>query len=195
VADNLGRLDPALFEGLTVRDPLGFHLVGPPSEIENRLAFTEPMFREFASFLVEKYEAIVIDGGRWISDEIVLAALQSSSSIFLTMTQEFPAIRNAQRYVGALRRLGFNQEQIRIVVNAYQKKPSTQLATLEQIKQTLNMPVFYGVPSSPAALAAINKGRPFVADRQAAAELDRAFRAFVDKATGGKQGVALAATA
>jgi pilus assembly protein CpaE len=138
----------------------------------------------------------VIDAGRWIADEVGLAALQSSSSIFLTITQQFPSIRNAQRYIGGLRRLGFNQEQIRIVVNGYQKKPSANLATLEQIKQTLNMPVFYGVPSSPAALAAVNRGRPFVADRQAAGDLDRAFRAFVDKATGAKlQPQTLAATA
>ena len=56
------------------------------------------MFREFASFLVEKYEAIVIDAGRWISDEVVLAALQSSSSIFLVpLRSSFPrfAMRSA----------------------------------------------------------------------------------------------------
>jgi pilus assembly protein CpaE len=195
IADNLGRLDAALFEGLAVRDPLGFHLVAPPAEIERRLPFSEPMFREFASFLVENHEAIVIDAGRWISDEVVLGALQSASSIFLVITQQFPSIRNAQRYVGALRRLGFNQEQIKIVVNFYQKKPSANLAALEQIKQTLNMPVFYGIPSSQAALAAVNRGRPFVADRQAAGDLDRVFRAFVDKATGGKPDQSLAATA
>jgi len=116
--------------------------------------------------------------------------LQSSSAIFLVTTQQFPAIRNAQRYIGALMRLGFTQDQIKIVVNGYQKKPSTSLATLEQIRQTLNQPVFYGIPASPAALAAVNRGRPFVADRAAAGDLDRAFRAFVDKATGAKQAVA-----
>jgi hypothetical protein len=42
-------------------------------------------------------------------------------------------------------------------------------------------------------LAAINRGRPFVADRTAAGDLDRAFRAFVDKATGGKPAVAKSA--
>ena len=123
VGENLARMDQALFEGLVTRDPLGFFLVGPPAEMEQRRAFTEPMFREFASFLVEKYEAVVIDAGRWISDEVVLAALQSSSAVFLVMTQEFPSIRNAQRYIAALMRLGFNQDQIRIVVNGYQKKP------------------------------------------------------------------------
>lgn len=196
IADNLTRLEPALFEGLAIRDPLGFFLIGPHAELEMRSAFTEPMFREFASFLVEKYEAVVIDAGRWISDELIVAALQSASAIYLVMNQQFPAIRNAQRYIGALMRLGFNQDQIRIVVNNYQKKPSTSLATVEQVRQTLNLPVFYGVPASSAVLAAVNKGRPFVADRAAAGDLDRAFRAFVDKATGRKkQEPNLAATA
>ncbi len=184
VGENLSRMEPALFEGLAVRDPLGFLLMGPPDQMERRAAFTEPMFREFAGFLVEKYESVVVDAGRWIGDDVVLAALQSSSSIFLVITQQFPAVRNAQRYIAALMRMGFNQDQLKIVVNAYQKKPAASLATLDQIRQTLNQPVFYGIPASPAALAAVNRGRPFVADRAAAGDLDRAFRAFADKAAG-----------
>jgi hypothetical protein len=58
------------------------------------------------------------------------------------------------------------------------------VASLEQIQQTLNQPVFYGIPGSAAVLESINRARPFVADREAAGELDRIFRAFVDKATG-----------
>jgi pilus assembly protein CpaE len=193
VGENLARMDQALFEGFVARDPLGFFLVGPPTEAEHRANFTEPMFREFANFLVEKYETVVIDAGRWISDELVVAALQSSSAIFLVMGQDFPAIRNAQRYIAALMRLGFNQDQLKVVINQYQKKPGANLATLEQIQQTLNQPVFFGIPESPAVLAAINRGRPFVADRTAAGDLDRAFRAFVDKATGGKPAVAKSA--
>lgn len=186
VGENLSRMDQALFEGFVTRDPLGFFLVGPPDQVEQRPVFTEPMFREFANFLVEKYESVVIDAGRWLSDEVSLAALQSSSLVFAVLTQDLPSIRNAQRYIAALMRLGFNQDQLKIVVNRYQKKPGTGMATVEQIQQTLNQRVFYGIPASPAAIAAVNKGRPFVADREAAAELDRAFRAFVDKATGAK---------
>ena len=81
-------------------------------------------------------------------------------------------------------RMGFSQDQIKIVVNQYQKKPSPQFATLEQIQSTLNLKVFYGIPSSPAVLASINSSRPFVANREAAGDLDRVFRLFVDKATG-----------
>ncbi|MGH9721483.1 MAG: AAA family ATPase [Bryobacteraceae bacterium] len=186
VAENLNRMDQALFEGFVTRDPLGFFLVGPPDSLDHRGFFTEHMFREFATFLVEKYDAVVIDGGRAISDEVVLGACQVSTTVFLVATQEFPCIRNTQRYVAYLMRMGFNQDQIKVIVNHYTKKPGPNHASLEQIQQTLNQPVFYGIPGSAAMLAAVNRARPMVANREAAGDLDRIFRAFVDKATGAK---------
>ncbi len=184
IGENLERLDQQLFEGFVTRDPLGFFLVGPPDSLENTGYFTEPMFREFATFLVEKYDSVVVDLGTNITSELGTGALQVASQVFLVMTQELPAIRNAQRYLGYLLRMGFSQDQVKILVNQYQKKPSAQFATLEQIQSTLNMKVFYGIPSSPAVLASINKSRPFIANREAAGDLDRVFRLFVDKATG-----------
>ncbi len=192
VAENLDRLDQALFEGFVTRDPLGFYLVGPPDALDQQTVFSDHMFREFATFLVEKYDAIVVDGGRAISNETVMAAAQVSAAVFLVVDQEFPAIRNAQRYITYLMRSGFSQDQIKVLVNRYTRKATANMASLEQIQQTLNQPVFYGIPSSPAVLASINKSRPFVANRDEAGDLDRIFRAFVDKATGRKKGAAAA---
>ena len=187
VAENLERLDQALFEGFVTRDPLGFFLVGPPDSLEQHGHFSDHQLREFATFLVEKYDAIVIDGGRNVSNDLVLAAAQVSASVFLVIDQEFPSIRNAQRYITFLMRMGFNQDQIKVVVNRYTKKISPHQASLEQIQQTLNQAAFFGIPNSPAVIASINKGRPFVANREQAGDLDRIFRNFVDKATGGKK--------
>lgn len=187
VGENLDRMDQSLFEGFVTRDPLGFYVVGPPDALEHSVYFTEAMFRDFSTFLVEKYESIIVDCGRTIVDEAVLAALQSAATIFVVTTQEFPALRNAQRYLGFLARMGFTQDQIKVVVNQYRKKPSTEIATLEQVQQTLNQSIFYGIPPSGAVLQSINKGRPFVADRQSAGEIGKVFRAFVSKATGGRQ--------
>ena len=192
VAENLERLDQALFEGFVTRDPLGFFVVGPPDALEQTASFSDHMFREFATFLVDKYDTIVVDGGRAVSNETVLAAAQVSAAVFLVVDQEFPSIRNAQRYITFLMRMGFNQEQIKVVVNRYSKKIGSSQASLEQIQQTLNQPAFYGIPPSPAVLASINKARPFVANREQAGELDRIFRAFVDKATGRKKDAAAA---
>jgi len=187
VAENLERMDQALFEGFVTRDPLGFFLVGPPDALENQGQFNDHMVREFATFLVEKYDGIVIDGGRSISNQAVLAAAQVSAAVFLVIDQEFPSIRNAQRYLAFLMRMGLNQDQIKVLVNRYSKKATSAQASVEQIQQTLNQPVFYGIPASPAVIASITKARPFVANREQAGDLDRVFRAFVDKATGRKK--------
>ena len=192
VAENLERMDQALFEGFVTRDPLGFFLVGPPDALEHHGHFGEHSLREFLTFLVEKYDAVVIDGSRSVSNELVLAAAQVSAGVFLVVDQEFPSIRNAQRYIAFLMRMGFNQDQIKVVVNRYTKKVGPMQASLEQIQTTLNQNVFYGIPNSPAVIASINKARPFVANREQAGDLDRVFRSFVDKATGKKGKTAVA---
>jgi pilus assembly protein CpaE len=179
VGENLDRMDQSLFEGFVTRDPAGFLLVGPPDSLEQpRSLFSDSMLREFTTFLVEKYEAIV------------MGALQVSTTVFIVTTQEFPAIRNTQRYLSYLMRMGFTQDQIKIVINKYQKKASSQIASLEQVTQTLNQPVFYGIPDSPHMLSSINRARPLVTDRQAFPDMDRTLRAFVDKATGVKKELA-----
>jgi pilus assembly protein CpaE len=183
VGENLARMDQALFESFVTRDPLGFFLIGPSDALEQRGYFTDAMFREFATFLIEKYDSTVIDAGKNINDEVVAGACQISTMIFLVVTQDFASIRNAQRYLSMLMRSGFTQEQIRVVVNRYQKKPGPNLAGLPQLEQTLNQRAFFGVPESPVFLASINKGRPLIADRQFAPEIDKSIRAFVDKAT------------
>jgi Flp pilus assembly CpaE family ATPase len=106
--------------------------------------------------------------------------------VFLVVTQEFPTIRNAQRYIAFLMRMGFSQDQLKVVVNQFQRRLNANHATLEQIQQTLNQRVFYGIPSSTAVLGAINRARPLAADRQAGGDWDRALRAFADKATAAK---------
>ncbi|MBI2687111.1 MAG: AAA family ATPase [Acidobacteria bacterium] len=191
VGENLDRMDQTLFEGFVTRDPAGFLLVGPPDSLEQpRSLFSDSMLREFTTFLVEKYEAIVMDAGCDLSNDLTLGALQVSTTVFLVTTQEFPAIRNTQRYLSYLMRLGFTQDQIKIVINKYQKKANSQVASLEQVTQTLNQPVFYGIPDSTAMLASINRARPLVTDRQAFPDMDRVLRAFADKVTGVKKELA-----
>ncbi len=186
VAENLSRLDQALFEGFVTRDPLGFYLVGPPDNLEHRGFFTDYQFKEFATFLVEKYDTIVVDAGDAINDDVAIAAMQISAAVFLVLTQELPSIRNAQRYVSFLMRLGVTSDQIKLLVNRYNKKSNSSLATREQIQQTLNQPVFFGFPDNlSVALGALNEGRPVTAlPANKSSDLDQALRAFVQKVVG-----------
>src|ERR1700681_2711768 len=99
VGENLAKMDQALFEGFVTRDPLGFYLVGPPDSLDHRNFFSDYMFREFSTFLIEKYDSVVVDAGKNINDDVVMSALQVSTFIFLVVNQELPSLRNAQRYI------------------------------------------------------------------------------------------------
>ena len=161
VGENLARMDQALFEGFVTRDPLGFFLVGPPDALEQRGYFTEHMFREFATFLVEKYDAIVIDGGRAISDEVVLGGLPglqlgfSGDQSGTSLHSQRPALYRLPDAHGL--QPGSDQD---CGEPLSRKRSGPNHASLEQIQQTLNQPVFYGIPHSPACWPrSIRRGR------------------------------------
>jgi pilus assembly protein CpaE len=185
VAENLNRLDQTLFEGFVARDATGLYLVGPPDNLEHRDFFGGHQFKEFATFLVEKYDVIVIDGGRTPNDDLVMAAMPISAAVFLVVTQDLGAIRNAQRAITFLMRLGMTQDQLKLVINRYTKRPTANLASREQIKETLGQAVYHTVPESPAFLAALNRGRPVVAEPEAqGSEGEQAVRALAAKSLG-----------
>ena len=104
-------------------------------------------------FGVQKYEL----GSRLL----VLAALESSSTIFMVLTQQFPAIRNAQRYLGSLMRMGFTQDQLKVVVNQYVKK-AWDIAP-DEVVRTIGLELSWLIPNDfKNAIAAINYGEPVV---------------------------------
>ena len=131
-------MDQALFEGFVTRDPLGFFLVGPPDSLEQRgVTSRSRCYANSRRSWSRSTKSIVIDAGRDLGDEWCWGRCKVRRVIFLVITQEFPAIRNAQRYMANLMHMGFTQDQIKIVVNHYQKRSNPNYAALDQIQQTL----------------------------------------------------------
>ena len=63
----------------------------------------------------------MVDGSRAL-DGLLLSCLELSESIFVVLTQEFPAVRNAQHYLSALARAGYGHEAVKLVVNRHEKR-------------------------------------------------------------------------
>ncbi len=170
--ENLGRLDQAMLEGLVTRDDVGFSVLCAPSDIEKSRLIAPHQVKELGTFLIEQYDVVVVDGSRGL-DDILLNCLELSDSIFLVMTQEFPAVRNAQHYLNALARMGFSQEAVKLVVNRYQKR-APMYVTMEQLQQTVSARPFWALPNRyEEAMQAIHRGRPIVLNP--AAELGKSF--------------------
>ena len=178
VAENLDQLDQAMLEGIMVRDPLGFWVLCAPEEVERSRLIGEQHLREIGSFLIERFDAVIIDGSRAL-DDILLSCMELSESIFVVLTQEFPAVRNAQRYLGALARAGYGLEAVKLVLNRVDKKCSLYV-NIEQLKQTLGAAPFWGLPNRyEEAMQSVHEARPVVT--RGNTELGRSYRDFAKK--------------
>ncbi len=161
VVENLDRLDQSMLDGIASRDAIGFSVLSPPDDLEKARMIRGDHIKEIAAFLVEKYDAVIVDGSRGL-DEALLGCLELSESVFLVLTQEFLAVRNAQQYLAALGKLGFSAEQLKIVVNRYGKGQNSAVS-MEQIQQTLGTKIFYAIPNRyQDSMQAVHQSRPAV---------------------------------
>ncbi len=179
VVENLETLDQAMLEGIMVRDPLGFSVLCAPDEFERSRMIGETNLREIGSFLIENSDTVVVDGSRPL-DGLLMSCLELSDSIFVVLTEEFPAVRNAQHYLTALARAGYSQEAVKLIVNRHEKKGSVIHVSLEQLQQTLGAPPFWVFPNQyHEAMQAVHEARPVVLKGNA--ELGKSYRNFGKK--------------
>ncbi len=178
VVENLDQLDQAMLEGIMARDALGFSVLCAPEEFEKSRLISEQHLREIGSFLIERYDVVIVDGSRAL-DSLLLSCLELSESIFVVLTEEFPAVRNAQQYLGALARAGYGHEAVRLLVNRHEKR-GTLHVSLEQLQQTLGAAPFWVLPNRyEEAMQAIHEARPVV--MRGDTELGRSYREFAKK--------------
>src|SRR5262249_18990162 len=145
VAENLDQLDQAMLDGIVARDPLGFSVLCAPTDFERSQNIGEQHLREIGTFLIERHDVVVVDGSRAL-DPILLSCLELSDSIFVVLTQEFAAVRNAQNYLGALARAGYGHEAVKLIVNRHEKRGNLHVS-LPQLQQTLGAAPFWVLPN------------------------------------------------
>jgi pilus assembly protein CpaE len=189
VAENLAQLDRAMLEGIMARDALGFFVICAPHEQEKSRFITEDHIREIGSFLIERYDAVIVDGSRDM-DPILQSCLELSETIFLVLTQEFAAVRNTQHYLNALVRFGYATEAVKLLLNRHDKRRRLNVSP-EQLQQTLGSAPFWGFPNQyEEAVTALHEGRPVV--MKGNTELGKSYRNFAKKLGIGKEEPAVA---
>jgi len=94
-------------------------------------------------------------------DPVYATAIHASDINLVVMQLNVPSAKNAERFVGALRRMGIESSKIRIVVNRFVKKgwdiePS-------EVERALGLKISWLVPNDfKNAISAINFGEPVV---------------------------------
>jgi pilus assembly protein CpaE len=178
VVENLEQLDQAILEGIMTKDALGFYVLCAPPEVERSRDISEQHLLEIGTFLIQHYDVIVVDGSRAL-DPLLLGCMELSDTIFVMLTQEFPAVRNAQHYLGALARVGYGQDAVKLVVNRYEKRGSLHVS-MDQLQQTLGASPFWGFPNRyEEAMKSVHEARPVV--MRGNTDLGRSYRDFAAK--------------
>jgi len=178
VVENLEQLDQSMLEGIMIRDPLGFYVLCAPEEVERSRHVSEEHLLEIGTFLIQHYDVVVVDGSRAL-DPLLLGCLELSETIFVVLTQEFPAVRNAQHYLAALARVGYGHDAVKLVVNRHEKRGSLHVS-MDQLQETLGAAPFWGFPNRyEEAMKSVHEARPVVT--RANTDLGRSYRDFAKK--------------
>jgi pilus assembly protein CpaE len=89
------------------------------------------------------------------------AAIQAADVNMIIMQLNVPSAKNAERFVGALRRMGIESSKIRLVVNRFVKK-GWDIEPAE-VERALGLKISWMIPNDfKNAIAAINYGEPVV---------------------------------
>ncbi|WP_243337471.1 AAA family ATPase [Anaeromyxobacter soli] len=155
VLANLRRLDRDLLDSSVAKHRAGMSVLAQGERLDEADKIDAPAVTQLVGFLRQHYGSVLLDGLHGF-DERSLAALDASDRVVVIVTQEVPAVRNAQRTVEIFRKLGYDDAKLLLVVNRYQARSNV---TREVIADTVGLPVTATVANDFALLAkAVGRG-------------------------------------
>lgn len=156
-----GTLDRHLVENAMTVDPhTGLHVLARPEHQEDSQRVTRGGLTRLLGVLTRQFEYIVIDS-RMNVDPVYLAATEAADTNVLVMELNVPAARNAERFIGTLKRLGVDTHKVKVIVNRFEKRGSDIKPT--DLEKTLGLKVAWMIPNDfRSAIGAINFGQPVV---------------------------------
>ncbi len=155
VLANVHRLDRELLESSITRHTSGVYVLAQSDKLEEAENVKATSIETLLSFLRAHFDRIVVDGVRGFTD-ITLAALDASDQVFVVLTQDVPAVRNAQRCLEIFRRLGYEESGVHLLLNRYQKSSKLDAKV---VHEAIGVPVSATLANDFAPLIrAINRG-------------------------------------
>ena len=181
--ENIHRLDTAFLSGLIAKHRSGLEILAGSEHIDRPNKQDVGSLNELLQLLGQNYDFIVIDGGS-LTSPVSEAAIFSADSIYLVANPDIPSVRNTQRIVDHLARMGVGAKPMRVLLN----RTSDQLMIgPEQIEQVIGQKVHEEFPSDYATVsAALNAGVPLTLSNHS--ELAARFSRFTRQIAGVESG-------
>jgi pilus assembly protein CpaE len=161
VMDSGDKLDKQLLDNaLTLHQSSGLAILARPDLPEDTQRVSGPGVNRLLGLLGRLFDYVVIDSVMSI-DPVYTTIISAADVNLLVMQLNVPSAKNAERFVGCLRRMGIEASKIRIVVNRYVKKGCD--IEPDEVERALGLKISWMVPNDfKNAIAAINFGEPVV---------------------------------
>lgn len=155
------KVDKQLLDNaLAIHRNSGLAILARPELPEDSQRVNQAGLSRLLNVIGRMYDYVVLDSTMSI-DPLYSAAIQAADVNLIVMQLNVPSVRNAERFVGALRRMGIESSKVRIVVNRFVKKGWD--IEPEEAERALGLKIGWLVPNDfKNAMAAINFGEPVV---------------------------------
>jgi pilus assembly protein CpaE len=161
IMDAAENLDKQLLDNaLAIHKKSGIAILSRPDLPEDTQRVNQSGMVRLLNMLSRVYDFVVIDSLMSISP-MYSSLLQGADVNMMIMQLNVPSAKNAERFVGALRRMGVESSKICTVVNRYVKKGND--IEPSEIERSLGIKVSWLIPNDfKNAMSAINFGEPVV---------------------------------
>jgi pilus assembly protein CpaE len=161
VMDQTAALDMQLLDNALARHgKSGLGVLSRPELPEDTQRVTQAGFGRLMGMIGRMFDYVVMDSMMSI-DPVYAAAIGSADVNVVVMQLNVPSAKNAERFVGALRRMGIESSKMKVVVNRYVKK-GWDIDPAE-VERSLGLKISWMVPNDfKTAIEAINFGEPCV---------------------------------
>jgi len=161
VMQSADRVDRQLLDNaLAVYKKSNVSILSRPDLPEDTQRVNQPGLVRLFNILGRMFDCVVVDS-RMSVDPMYSTTVQSADVNLIVMQLNVPSAKNAERYVGALRRMGIESNKIKIVVNRFVKKGWD--IDPQEVERALGLKISWLIPNDfKTAINAINYGEPFV---------------------------------
>lgn len=161
VMERAEKVDRQLLDNaLAVHAASKLAILARPEMPEDTQRVNQPGLTRLLGVLGRMFDYVILDSLMSI-DPVYSAAIGAADVNLVVMQLNVPSAKNAERFVGALRRMGVESSKIRIVVNRFEKKGRD--IEPEEVERALGLKISWMVPNDfKNAIGAINFGEPVV---------------------------------
>ncbi len=154
------RLDASMLRGFLTHHKSGLDVLLAPVRPEDAALVTTTRLSRIIALLREIADVVVIDTPAAF-DDMVLTAIDKSDEVFAVATMDVASIKNTRISLQKLRRLGYDDSLVQLVLNRADSKVWLELS---EVERAVEGKIVAKIPSDRLVPRSVNKGTPVVAD-------------------------------